>query len=242
MRRVPLSPASSPLPPNLMKAYSLPFWYLVFVLPCLANIPQPGKVGPTQTDKVLDVGADTVTVHTLATAGYKITAIDNDGMRTTEGPKNVVTFHVSPMTDITVDGLPSKLSDVHIGMKIMVTSGMTPTDADKIVASTIPPPATAPKPIQRHGPVVAAAKGAPAYKSAFRRIGQEKVLSIQADRITVAQDGASKATAFLITPITAVTVNGQPATTASIQPGMTVRVTAEGENTAGSIEASDEEH
>jgi hypothetical protein len=209
---------------------------LFLLLACFASgAAKPGA--PTQPDKVLAVGTDTVTVQTLPKAGFKVTDIDIDGKSTVKAPGNHTIFHVLPTTQITVDGLPSKLADVRAGMKVAVVSASTPTDAASIIAYTIPPPARPAATPLNWKPI----KGRKFAKAAFRKISKEKVLSIKPDRITVAQDGASKAVAYLISPLTAITVNGQAAQATAIRVGMSVYVNAADQTTAASIAASDED-
>jgi hypothetical protein len=186
----------------------------------------------TQVDRVVAVSRDTITIKTQSKGGPKVTDIDIDGNRTVEKPGNVLVFHVSSMTEITVDGLSSKLSDVRAGMEVIVNAGMTPTDADSIVAYTVPPP------IEKASPAPKGKGKQP--KEAFRKISVDKVLAIQPGRITVGQTGAMHATAYLITPVTAITVRGKSATVSDIRPGMRVHVEVGAPSTAASIAATDE--
>lgn len=197
----------------------------------------PAKQGPTQLEKVTAVTADTITVQTRATAGLKQTIININGEQTSEKPSNIVTYHVSVSTDIVVDGLPSKLSDVQPGMRAIVDADMNPTDAARIIADTIPPSAS-PAPKKK---VAAAVKGGATPRAAFRKITVDKVLSISADRITVAQEGAPKAKAYLISAMTNITVNGKPGAATDIEKGMSVYITAGDQYTAGSIQATEED-
>jgi hypothetical protein len=182
-----------------------------------------------QLIKVVAVGPDSITVQTRDKAGVKVTNIDSEGNYTAQGPSNIVKYRVSKFTDITVDGLPGKLSDVHAGMMVSVTSDMTPTDAAAIVASTIPPAGEGP-PLGKNGQ--------PVSKWESHKITLQKVLSVGTDRLTVAEDGAAKAVAYLVRPSTVITVNGKPGTLAGIQAGMIVEVNASDSHTAASIQAS----
>ena len=206
-------------------------WYIPLIVLSLAGSGlQTARA--SQFDQVMSVGADSISVRTNKKAGFKVTDIDIDGKRTTEKPGNVVVYHVQSLTTITVDGLPSKVSDIHPGMRVAVVAGLTPTDADSIVANTVPPPVPKPK-----GTPVPKGKGKPP-KQAFRKITEDKVLAIRPDRITVGQNGAQSATAYLITPVTAITVNGKKATVADIRTGMNVHINAGAQSTAASIDAA----
>jgi hypothetical protein len=200
-----------------------------------AAIAAKPKRTATFPERVLAVGSDTIEVRIRAKAGSKITDIDPvTGAKTVEAPDNFVTYHVVANAEITVDGLPSKLSDVRTGMKIIVDCGASPTEAVRIVANTVPPPvpkaaadaqAAKPKPPGKKG----------AVKQAFRKISIEKVIAIRADRITAAQDGAAQAVAYFITPMTNITVNGQPGATGDIKPGMSVEINSSDQYNAASI-------
>jgi len=198
--------------------------------------------GPTFPDKILAVGPDTIRVQTRKKAGAKVTDIDPiTGDKTVEGADNIVTYRVTQGTEITVDGLPSKLTDVVAGMKVVVDSGATRTDAARVVANTVPPPVPKATPDPHRAKPTPKAKKV-TVKKPFRKITEEKVISIRAGRITAAQNGAAGAVAYFITPMTAITLNGQPAHASDIKPGMSVTIKAAGQYDAATIEASDDDN
>jgi hypothetical protein len=186
------------------------------------------------------VGPDSVQVLIRPKAGPKVTTIDPmTGAQTVQAPDNVATYTTNSRTEITVDGLPSKLSDVEAGMKIIVDCGATRTEAERIVANTVPPAAEVAQDTHSAKPTPAARKVT--VKKQFRKITEEKVIAINAGRITVAQNGAAKAVAYFITPITSITLNGQPASAGDIRKGMNVTITAAGQYDAGTINAADDD-
>ena len=193
-----------------------------------------GAPAPAAPERVISVAADSVTVRLRPGAGFKVTNIDNDGKHQVQAPRNIMTYHVSQTTQISVDGLPSHLSDVVPGMKIVVDAGVNATEAARIVANTVPP--AAPTPTPKPG------VKKPSFRAGFRKITTEKVLAVNNGRITVAQDGAALARAYFIGPMTAITVNGHPAAASGIQPGMDVHIDAADQLTAATIQAEDDKH
>ncbi len=134
------------------------------------------------------------------------------------------TYQVPTTTRITVDGLPSKLSDVKPGMVVQLVQGLDRGVAESIVANTIPPKAPKGK-----------GKGFSLTKGSHANV----VISITDDRITYGGPGTPMAHAALITPLTRIYVGGLRTESTAVTEGMPVEVTTTDGVRAEAIRAND---
>jgi hypothetical protein len=196
---------------------------------------------PTFQPKVQAVGSDSITVTEGAHAGLKQYKTDSDGGRTTtDAAVNVHTYKVTQFTAITVDDLKTDLKAVKPGMLVIVVHGVDPGVASSIVAHTVPPapPKPTPNPKVKATPAPAQGKGkGTTTKPAFRPITEDQILSVSADTVTVGQLGQKKAKAYRIGSSTTITVNGSKSDLSGLSVGMKVRVTAQDQTTASTIDA-----
>jgi len=171
-------------------------------------------------DKVIAVGADTITVQTGKHPGLKVSDIAADGAITVEDPANVRQLKVGPFSTVLVDGLPGSITDVKEGMAVEFTQGTDRDVAESIIAHTVPPlPAATPTPTpDKYG------RPTKVTKSLFRKITGDVVLSLSPTRITVGELGGGEARAYYMKPFTTVTLDGAKATLDAIQTGLSVEV------------------
>lgn len=214
--------------PPLMKKIA----YLALLLAALIPAAADAAQGKTATAVITAVNNEKISVRTGANAGYKITNIGLDGLKTTQPAANVETFTLKPWTTITVNNLPAKVTDLKPGMKVSVRRGTDPLVASSIIAVDVPPAqaadATDKTPPEKGKGPKKTSQGVDAYK----------VRAVGPDTITVAHDGGKKSISYKVHKFTEISVEGKRCQLESVKVGMEVLVIAGTDPTvAASIKA-----
>lgn len=199
---------------------------LLIAIPGLAQA-APAAKAPTGA-KVVSVGSDNITIQTMTHGGSKVTNIDSNGKSTQKAPSNIITYKVNSFTEITVDGLKSSLGDVKPGMRVNLGIGIDPSVAASIAASSV---SAGVKP----SPAAKGKKGA-APPHAPVMLGEDRILSLSGDRLTVGNARSQRPRAYILTPHTVVKLDGRVRDINVVHVGMGIRVTADSGGVASEID------